>query len=153
MKGEIHSSAWSTTLFCAISGSQDKNKAIWGIRFQRFEIMNHQISCNLMLQRFVTIISIAINILEGRGAGADPKHHKIFIKIEIGHFFGRFLSPGWFYWFLLFCNFSSILRLKFSVTTRGTLKNFIFVWPGHYDGPSIQPKKISKKHTTSLSDG
>ena len=42
--------------------------------------------------------------------------------------FWRFLSPGWSDWVLVFCSVSGILRHKFRVPTKGTLKTKIF-WP------------------------
>ena len=33
LKSDIHSSVWSTTPFCTISGSRDMSKSKWGIRF------------------------------------------------------------------------------------------------------------------------
>ena len=44
LKGEIHSSEWSTRTFCTISGSRDISKTMWGIRFKEFEIINNLIS-------------------------------------------------------------------------------------------------------------
>ena len=50
-------------------------------------------------------------------------------KIQIGSssvVFGRFLSSGWSDWILVFCSVSGILRHKFRIPTKGTLKTKIF---------------------------
>ena len=44
LKGEIHSSFWSTKTI---------SKTIWGTRFKDFEIMNNLIYLNLILPRFM----------------------------------------------------------------------------------------------------
>ena len=36
LKGEVHSSVWSTKTFDMISGSRDIRKSKWGIRLQRY---------------------------------------------------------------------------------------------------------------------
>ena len=59
--------------------------------------------------------------------------------------FWRFLSPGWSDWVLVFCSVSGILRHKFRVPTKGTLKTKIF-WPTKGGWLSSEPRSQTKMH-------
>ena len=59
--------------------------------------------------------------------------------------FWRFLSPGWSDWALVFCSVSGILRHKFRVPTKGTLKTKIF-WPTKGVWLSSEARSQTKMH-------
>ena len=65
------------------------------------------------------------------GRRKRPKTAKKLQELENCYFssvFWGFLSPGWSEWVLVFCSVSGILRHKFRVPTKGTLKTKVF-WP------------------------